>query len=170
VSEIKTPFCNRSMRPSLDDFALTQHFALAAMGEVSSEATHPSVTIAGMTPEVRVANANFPTADWSFLRCPIRERRRTLRLYERLSCWRCVDLMCRCKQRDNGPRIDRLEKRLDRGVPRARLYRAQPGAEPGPPADVRNSRHRAPRRSTNTKGKRSRPRGNVCLIRLRANP
>ena len=33
-----------SMRPSLDDFPLTsQHLALAAVGEVSSEATYPSV-------------------------------------------------------------------------------------------------------------------------------
>jgi hypothetical protein len=47
--EIKRPksvrnqdtFCNRSRRPSLDDFPLTQHLALAAMGEMSSEATHP---------------------------------------------------------------------------------------------------------------------------------
>jgi hypothetical protein len=55
VSEIKTPFCNRSMRPSLDDFPLTQHLALAAMGGMSSEATHPSVTTAEMTGDVRVA-------------------------------------------------------------------------------------------------------------------
>jgi hypothetical protein len=165
VSEIKTPFCNRSMRPSLDDFPLTQHLALAAMGEVSSEATHPSVTTAGMTREVRVANANFPTAAGSLLRCPICERRRALRLYERLSCWRCVDLMCRCKQRDNGPRIELLEKRLYR-VRTARLYRAQPGAEPGPPAGARNSRHRAP---TNTKEAIEAAR-QCCLIRLRANP
>jgi len=48
------------MRPSLDDFPLTQHLALAAMGEVSSEATHPSVTIAGMTLEVRVVHRKFP--------------------------------------------------------------------------------------------------------------
>jgi hypothetical protein len=60
MSEIKTPFCNRSMRPSLDDFPLTQHLALAAMGEMSSEPTHPSVTIAGMTREVRVAHRKFP--------------------------------------------------------------------------------------------------------------
>jgi hypothetical protein len=99
------------------------------------------------------------------LRCPICERRRTLRLYERLSCWRCVDLMCRCKQRDNGPRIERLEKRLYR-VRTARLYRAQPGAEPGPPAGARNSRHRAP---TNTKEAIEAAR-QCCLIRLRANP
>jgi hypothetical protein len=34
------------------------------MGEVSSEATHPSVTTAGMTREVRVAHRKFPDGGW----------------------------------------------------------------------------------------------------------
>jgi hypothetical protein len=59
VSEIKTPFCNRSMRPSLDDFPLTQHLALAAMGEDVVGGDSP-MTTAGMTGEVRIAHRKFP--------------------------------------------------------------------------------------------------------------
>jgi hypothetical protein len=139
------------------------------MGEMSSEATHPSVTAAEMTREVRVAHRQFPDGGLVIPSLPICEGRRTLRLYERLSCWRCVDLMCRCKQRDNGPRIERLEKRLYRGAPRALLSsaarcRARPASRR---EKLASSRAAA---LDKYQGSGSRPRGNVCLIRLRANP
>jgi hypothetical protein len=44
---------------------------------------------------------------------------------------RCVDLLCRCKQRDNGPRIERLEKRVRRGAPRAPSSSAAKVRSPG---------------------------------------
>jgi hypothetical protein len=74
--------------------------------------------------------------------------------------------MCRCKQRDNGPRIERLEKRLYRGAPRACIERSQVQSPARQPARELASLSAA----ALDKYQEAIEARQCCLIRLRANP
>ena len=59
-----------------------------------------------MTREVRVAHRKFPDGGVVIPSLPDLRKTANAQIERTAFIWRCVDLMCRCKQRDNGPRME----------------------------------------------------------------
>lgn len=105
------------MRLTQDDLPSISVSRLRALGAVTASMGSVRVEIAGVLREVRLSHRRFPNGGgWSFFLCPSCGRRcRTLKLFERLACWRCTRagspprrLPYRCERKDRAGRIERL--------------------------------------------------------------
>jgi hypothetical protein len=115
------------MRLTQDDCSSISVSRLRALGVVTEAMRSVSVTIAGLSREVRLSHMRFPNGGgWSFFICPSCGRRaRVLKLFEKIACWRCTrsgsrsrPLLYRVQQGDKAGRIVRLRERLRSGPAR----------------------------------------------------
>jgi hypothetical protein len=136
------------MRPTQDDCQSVSVSRLRALGEVTEDMASVRVTIGEVSREVRLSHMRFPNGGgWSFFICSSCGRRsRVLKLFEKISCWRCArfegkPLPYRVELGDRTQRIERLRQRLDGGPARAK-------PRPGRSLDRRLRLEQALRRAT----------------------